>query len=167
MINEQILTSSLTLHPEVLNGDIDNIIKEKVKSEFEGKCHDDGYIVNSSISIIKRSVGKIVTHNNQSVIKYNVIFKANILSPKEGDEIEAFVDNVNKMGVLAFIKIGSKGTDEMSDSPLIIIVPRSYFDQESTKNIDDLTKNQTLNVKVVGTRSKYKSDKIQIVAKPL
>ena len=34
MINEQILTSSLTLHPEVLNGDIDNIIKEKVKSEF-------------------------------------------------------------------------------------------------------------------------------------
>ena len=55
----------------------------------------------------------------------------------------------------------------MSDSPLIIIVPRSYFDQESTKNIDDLTKNQTLNVKVVGTRSKYKSDKIQIVAKPL
>ena len=50
MINEQILTSSLTLHPEVLNGDIDNIIKEKVKSEFEGKCHDDGYIINSSIS---------------------------------------------------------------------------------------------------------------------
>ena len=71
------------------------------------------------------------------------------------------------MGILAHIKIGGKNDDGIESSPLIIIIPRNYFDEKSSINIDDLTKNQSLNVRVVGVRTKYKSDKIQVVAKPL
>ena len=45
MINEQIIISTLSLSPSDLTGDIDNIIKERLKSEFEGKCHDNGFII--------------------------------------------------------------------------------------------------------------------------
>tara|TARA_B100001094_G_C18088633_1_gene749149 strand:+ start:636 stop:1139 length:504 start_codon:yes stop_codon:yes gene_type:complete len=167
MINEQIINSTLSLSPSDLTGDIDNIIKERLKSEFEGKCHDNGFIIRSSLSVIKRSVGSIETHNNLSSLKYNITFKAKIISPNEGDVIECFVSNINKMGILAYIKIGGKNDDGIESSPLIIIIPRNYFDEQSSKNIDDLTKNQSLNVRVVGVRTKYKSDKIQVVAKPL
>ena len=167
MINEQIINSTLSLTPSDLTGDIDNIIKERLKSEFEGKCHDNGFIIRSSLSVIKRSVGSIETHNNLSSLKYNITFKAKIISPNEGDVIECFVSNINKMGILAYIKIGGKNDDGIESSPLIIIIPRNYFDEQSSKNIDDLTKNQSLNVRVVGVRTKYKSDKIQVVAKPL
>ena len=167
MINEQIINSTLSLSPSDLTGDISNIIKERLKSEFEGKCHDNGFIIQSSLSVIKRSVGSIVTHNGLSSLKYNVTFKARIISPSNGDEIECFVSNINKMGVLAHIKIGGKNEDGIVSSPLIIIIPRNYFDEESSKNIDDLTTNQSLHVRVIGVRTKYKSDKIQVVAKPL
>ena len=66
MINEQIINSTLSLSPSDLTGDISNIIKERLKSEFEGKCHDNGFIIKSSLSVIKRSVGSIVTHNGLS-----------------------------------------------------------------------------------------------------
>ena len=167
MINEQIINSTLSLSPSDLTGDIDNIIKERLKSEFEGKCHDNGFIIRSSISVIKRSVAIIETHNSLSSLKYNIIFKAKIISPNEGDVIECFVSNINKMGILAHIKIGGKNDNGIESSPLIIIIPRNYFDEQSSKNIDDLTINQSLNVRVIGVRTKYKSDKIQVVAKPL
>tara|TARA_B100001123_G_C14678719_1_gene776493 strand:- start:28 stop:531 length:504 start_codon:yes stop_codon:yes gene_type:complete len=167
MINEQIIHSTLSLKPSDLTGDIDNIVKERLKTEYEGKCHDNGYIMDSSLSVIKRSIGDIVTHNSVASIKYNVTFKAKIISPNEGDEIECFVSNINKMGVLAHIKVGNNHHNHIEESPLIIIIPRNYFNDDSNKHIDDLTKNQSLNVKVVGIRAKYKSDKIQVVAKPL
>ena len=79
MINEQIINSTLSLSPSDLTGDIDNIIKERLKSEFEGKCHDNGFIIRPSLSVIKRSVGSIETHNNLSSLKYDITFKAKII----------------------------------------------------------------------------------------
>jgi len=167
MINEQIIHSTLSLNPSDLTGDIDIIIKERLKSAYEGKCHDNGFIMDSSLTVIKRSIGDVVTHNSTASIKYIVSFKAKVISPNEGDEIECFVSNINKMGVLAHIKVGNNLDRHIEDSPLIIIIPRNYFDDQSQTHIEDLTKNQSLNVKVVGVRAKYKSDKIQIVARPL
>ena len=46
------------------------------------------------------------------------------------------------------------------------MVPREYFDG-SLKNIHDLTVGQTLDVVVIGSRIKYHSENIQVIAKPL
>ena len=44
------------------------------------------------------------------------------------------------------------------------MIPRDYF-TESTRNIEDLTIGQTLNVTIIGCRIRYLSDKIQAIAK--
>ena len=82
-ISEQKLTTSLILSSNELNDDIDNTIKYKIKQKLEGKCFQDGYIIKDSIRIIKRSLGKVITNNGKSEIKYIIIYTAEVISPSK------------------------------------------------------------------------------------
>ena len=153
-INEQLLNTVLTLSPKDLTNDIDNIIKYKLKETIEGKCHENGYIIKDSVHIIKRDMGNIVTNNNKSEIKYMITYKAKLISPSTNDKITIYINNINKMGVIGYIKLEEGDTSE--DSPLVVMVPKEYF-EDSSRNYDDLTIGQQLNVFVVGCRIKYYS----------
>jgi DNA-directed RNA polymerase subunit E'/Rpb7 len=165
-INVQMINSNLNLDSKDINSDIDNIIRMKLKEKVEGKCYEDGYIVEGSVKIIKRGIGSIATTNNKSSIRYNITYNAEVISPSNGDKIEVIVNNVNKMGVLSHVRLNKKDVENHEDSPMIIMLPREYFD-ESTRNIDDLTVGQKIDIMVVGCRIKYGSDKIQVIARPL
>lgn len=164
-IMEQLLSSNLYIYPKDLNKDIDNIIQIKLKEQNEGLCNEHGYIIKDSIYILKRSLGNISTKNNKSAIKYVITYKARTISPSEGDNYEVFVNNINKMGIIAFIKLGKKDVETINDSPLMIIIPKEYI-EDSIYNINDIMNGQKMNIIVIGVRTKYKSDKIQIVARP-
>ena len=56
-----------------------------------------------------------------------------------------------------------KPNDFKNKKPIFLL--EEYFNG-STRNIEDLTVGQSLEVSVIGCRIKYGSDKIQIVAKP-
>ena len=124
---------------------------------------ENGFIIEDSIEIVKRNIGKIKTINNKSFISYDIIYSADIIYPTEGDEFEIIVDRVNKMGVLGYINITDNDFD---GSPLIIIIPSEYFNS-NTRDINTITKFQKINIKVIGCRIKFNSKKIQIVATPV
>ena len=143
-ISDQVLKTTFTINSSELHKDINNVIKQKLSERIEGVCYEDGYIIPDSIQIIKRSPGKIVTHNKKSGIQYIITYRAKIISPNEGDQYEAIISNVSKMGAIAFVKLTEDGTDETS--PLIIIIPKDYF-TGSQWNIEDLNKGQKLLLK--------------------
>ena len=161
-ISEQLLTTNLFVNASQVNKNIDNVIKDNLKEQLEGLCYEDGYIVKDSVKIVNKSMGKIVVNDNVSSVSYSIRYKAEIISPSEGDIIESYVSNINKMGVVSYIKL-SEG-DSSEDSPIVIMVPKDYFDS-SIYNFDDINVGQQLNVVVVGSRIKYRSEKIQIIAK--
>lgn len=163
-ISEQLLQTVLVIDPKDITNDIDNLIKNKLKDNIEGKCHEDGYIIRDSVRIIKRNIGSIVTDNGKSVIKYPISYSAQLIYPTEGDEITMYISNINKMGVVGYIKLNEG--DKSEESPLIIMIPKEYF-EGSSKNIHDLTNGQRLVVNVIGSRIKYHSENIQVIAKPL
>ena len=163
-ISTQLLTSTLILDPSNLSSDIDNIIKIKLKEKFEGISYEDGYIVEDSIRIIQRSMGNIVTNNKKSVIKYNIKYKADVISPNENDVIEVYVQNINKLGVIGYIKL--KDGDNHENSPLIVMVPKEYFTDDTLLNIEDINVGQKIKVITVGKRVKFNSRNIQVIAKP-
>jgi len=163
-ITEQLLTTNLFVNASQVNKDIDNVIKDNLKEQLEGLCYEDGYIVKDSVKIINKSMGKIVVNDNVSSVSYSIKYKAKIISPSDGDIIETYVSNVNKMGVVAYIKLSDGDSSE--DSPMIIMVPREYF-EKSIYNVDDINVGQKLNVIVVGSRIKYRSEKVQIIARPV
>ena len=161
-ISEQLLTTNLFVNASQVNKNIDNVIKDNLKEQLEGLCYEDGYIVKDSVKIINKSMGKIVVNDNVSSVSYSIRYKAKIISPSEGDIIESYVSNINKMGVVSYIKL-SEG-DSSEESPIVIMIPKDYFDS-SIYNVDDINVGQQLNVVVVGSRIKYRSEKIQIIAK--
>jgi DNA-directed RNA polymerase subunit E'/Rpb7 len=161
--SEQLLKTTLTINSSELQKDIDNVIQQKLKDTIEGVCYEDGYVMKDSSQIIKRSPGKVVSHNKKGGIQYEITYKAKIISPSEGDIYKVIISNINKMGVIAYIRLKEGDTEE--NSPVIIIIPKDYF-EGTALNIDDLNKGQTINVEVIGKRIKYQSEKIQIVGKP-
>ena len=163
-ISEQLLQTVLTLSPRDLSNDINNIIRYKLKETIEGKCHEDGYIIKDSVHIIKRDMGYVVTNNNKSEIKYRITYKAKLISPSVNDELSIYISNINKMGIIGYIKLNDGGSS--ADSPLVVMVPKEYF-ENSSRNYDDLTIGQKINVNVIGSRIKYYSKNIQVIAKPI
>lgn len=163
VISDQILKTKLTVPSSEIQKDIDSVVRDKLQNLVEGVCYEDGFILKGSCKVIKRSPGKIVSHNNKAGIQYTITYHAKIISPSPGDVYQAHIDNVNKMGAIAYIKV--KSADTLEESPLIIIIPKNYF--EGTRwNLEDLTKEQVITVEVVGERTRYQSNKIQVVAKP-
>ena len=166
IVTEQLLNTTIILDSNDINHDITNMIKLKLKEQVEGKCNSNGYIINDSIKLIKRNIGIIKTYEGKSVVKYFITYKANVLSITEGDEVDVYINNINKMGLLSYIKLNKKDVETFNDSPLIIMIPKDYFNQDTTTNFDDVTVGMKLKVVILGTRDKFLSDKIQCVARP-
>ena len=61
------------------------------------------------------------------------------------------------MGLLCYLKL--EGVENISESPLIIIIPKDYCDIEKYKNGDKI------NTEVVDLRIKYMSRQIKLIAK--
>jgi hypothetical protein len=165
LISDQLLTTVLILKSKDLSNDIDNVILIKLKELVEGRCNRDGYILEDSVRVIQKNIGKCVTNDGQSGIKYKINYKAEIISPSINDELNIHISNINKAGALGYIKI--KETDTSENSPLVIMIPKEYFTEESVKQFNDLTIGQKLDIVIIGTRIKYNSKNIQIIAKPL
>lgn len=167
IISEQIYNDTISLISSDLNKDIDNIILYKLKKKYEGLCKDDSYILNNSINILKRSLGRIETNDNINYIKYDISYKCNVISPNIGDKIECYVNNINKMGVIAYIRIDEEyrtSENNFENSPLIIIIPNDIIN-EGELNINDINVEQKLNIEILGSRIKFRNEKIQIVGK--
>ena len=163
-ISEQLLTSVLILNPNDLNSDIDSIVRIKLKENIEGKSYEDGYIIEDSVRIIQRSMGKMVTNGKKSEIKYLIKYKAKVVSPSTNDEINIIISSINKLGIIGYIRLNEGDTSE--ESPMLIMVPKEYF-SEYTRNFDDLTVGQKMDVITIGVRSKFNSSNIQVIAKPV
>ena len=55
IISEQVFNNTISLNPNDLNKDINNITLLKLKKQFEGLCKDDCYILKNSIVILNKS----------------------------------------------------------------------------------------------------------------
>ena len=166
-INTQKLNKKINIKPNELNQNINETIYLKLKNIVEGYCINEGYIIKNSIDIINKSIGHIVNLNNKSLIQYSVNYNATILSPKENDIINCYIDNINKLGIVAYIKLSELidtleniniEEDDFNNSPLIIIIPETKIDDISNYNQTD-----NINIKVNAIRIKYNSEKIQII----
>ena len=167
LVSEEIFNDTISLLSSDLNKDIDNIILNKLTKKYAGLCKDNSCILNNSINILKRSLGRIETNDNINYIKYDISYKCNTLSPQKTNIIDCYVNNINKMGIIAYIKIDDEyriSDNNFDNSPLIIIIPNDIIN-EGNININDINIEQKLQIEILGTRIKYRNEKIQVVGK--
>ena len=79
------------------------------------------------------------------------------VKPTKGEVIEAIVSNINKMGIIGYIKVDEKystSDNTFDNSPLIIIVPN---DMITNYDINDINIGQKLKVEILGFRIKFRN----------
>tara|TARA_Y100001958_G_scaffold159682_1_gene162418 strand:- start:2167 stop:2685 length:519 start_codon:yes stop_codon:yes gene_type:complete len=164
-ITDELLDITINIDIKDINKNINEIIINKIKNRIEGVCIDNGFIIKNSVNIVNKSIGKIINVNNKSFIEYNIKYSSKLLSPKKDNIINCYIDNINKLGIIAYIKLSEivdiedDSDSDLNSSPFIIIIPEKEIDDITKYNIGD-----NLDIKVVATRIKYQSDKIQIIA---
>jgi len=140
---------------------IDGLIKYKLKERIEEVCGKYGYVSKDSVSLIKRSVGSIITHNGESNISYDLTYKMKIISPCTGDTCDCIIDSITKMGIISFMITSDDAQNNVKDSPVLVIVPQMYVAGE----ISDYSEKQKISVEVMEKRTKYRAKQIQVVGK--
>tara|TARA_B110000967_G_scaffold204541_1_gene247250 strand:+ start:814 stop:1308 length:495 start_codon:yes stop_codon:yes gene_type:complete len=158
-IKEQLLTTTVHLSAKDISKtkNIDGLLKYKVKDEYENLCNKHGYVLKDSVQIKNRSVGKLVNHNNESMIEYQITMKTGVINPCEKDIFTCHIDNITKMGVIGYL---SSSNYDIETSPIIFIIPNEYIDDVSV-----LSKGKKIKVEVMKCRIKYKAKQIQVVGK--
>ena len=136
-----------------ISNNIDNILTHKIMKDIEGKCIGDGYIKRNSVRIINRGAGTLMMSQFNGTVQYNIKYTALICNPHEGDIIECKVENINKMGVMAFI-------DDI-DSPMSILLAKQHHKDDSKFN--NIKTNDIINIKIIGKRFEFGDNKISII----
>ena len=159
---EILMTTSIHLNSSECSRckNIDGLIKYKLKNEHENLCNKYGYVLEDSLKLINRSIGKIVTQDNTSMIEYNITMKLNVIYPCEKDIFTIKIDNITKMGIIGYL-YDSNNKYNIENSPILFIVPIQYIE-----DIDSLKKDMKIEIEVLQSRIKYKSKQIQVVSKP-
>ena len=160
---DEILTEKIQINFNELNTrDINTKIYSILKNKVENKCYKSGYILQNSVKIINKTLGKIVNYDSSSMVEYNIRFSVKIIKPTIDDIIECYISEKNKLGILAYIKykdIIENGTNNgIGESPLLIIIP-----METINDIDKYDDNMKIKVVVKATRVKFDANKIQVI----
>lgn len=157
---QELKTITIQLNPKDIfkTKNIDNLINFTLKSKLENVCGKYGYVLPDSVNIIKRSIGKLVIHDGVSMIQYNLTYKMNTIYPNKGDVYDAVINNITKMGIISYST--SHETDDIKDSPLLIITPHPYIE-----DISIYKPGMKIKIEVLDKRIKYRSKQIQVVGK--
>ena len=121
-----------------LSNNIQEIITNLIKDEFEGKCSNDGFIQNDSIQILQYSTG-LITEDN---ILYDVTFEALVCYPVEEQIITCTIENITKAGVKAVVS--------KKNNPIVIFAARDLH--LDNNEFTQLAINDNINVSILGIR---------------
>jgi len=147
---ETICKTTLRCNASTLSKNIDDNLLKLLKQMYEGKCNKDGYIMEDSISIIKRSLPYIYGSQMNSNIKYNIIYKANICCPMTDNVIKCKIDSISKMGLVCI------------KHPLKIVVAKELHKNKDI--LKNLKEDDNIEIKIIGKKFNLNDKTIMVVA---
>ena len=162
---EQLLTTTIHIKSSDIykTKNIDGLIKHHLKKLNEGYCGKYGYVIPDSINIIKRSVGKVVTHNTESKVEFDISYKIKTILPCKKEIYECINNSITKMVIIAFMtNKESNIKNNIKDSSVLVIIPQEYIED---KSLEDFEIGQQINIEILDSRIKYRAVQIQTVGK--
>lgn len=146
---EKYIKKDLSLDFNKLGKNIDEIVLQKLKDDFENKCNENGFIKKDSIELVQRMNGIVNQYIDLSIINFSVIFKCLICNPSPGLIIKCKVVESIKPGLICEL------------FPLSIIVPNQLHSNK--KIFNSINIGETIEVKIMNSKFKKNEQEIQIV----
>jgi len=146
-----LLTRKIVLPITIIGKNLDEIIEESIRNNFEGKCLVEGYIKPNSSKIIRYSSGIIERGNN---IVFEIVFECDICFPVEGMLISCSVKNVVKAGIRAEV------VNEVPSPVVIFIAKDHHF---SNQQFNEIKVGDIITVRVIGQRFELNDKYVSII----
>ena len=130
---------------------LQEVIEDNVKANFEGKCLVEGYIKDNSCKIITYSSGII---NRGNYISFEVVFECEVCFPVEGMNIQCVAKNVTKAGIRA---------ESAYDvpSPIVVFVAKDHH--FNVPHFAEIQEGDKINIRVIGQRFELNDKYISII----
>ena len=146
-----ILNHTLNIQAHHLSKGLDEVILQLLKKEVGDKCTRYGYIKADSITITKRTIGRINSSHLNGSMSFDLTYRANVCDPVKGQIVSCEVMSLNKMGILA------------EAHPLSIVLARQHHaDKEAFQNIQV---GDTIKAEIVGKRFELHDEQITAIGK--
>jgi len=146
-----LITRKIILPITSIGKNLQDVIEENIKANFEGKCVVEGYIKPNSSKIITYSSGIIQRGNN---ISFDVVFECDVCFPVEGMLILCVAKNITKAGIRA---------ESASDvpSPIVVFIAKDHHFNNS--HFAEIQEGDKINVRVIGQRFELNDKYISII----
>lgn len=154
--HEEMLDTSINIHPRDLNNNIDKILEDNLIDKVEGICLKEGYIQPGSTKIVSKSSGNMNVSDFNGYTTYNIKYKANVCNLKEGDIINCYVNDNNKSAVYAYY-------ENKELSPLKIFIAKQYH--IGNTDFIKLKEGDYIEVEVVKTKYSYLDSEILVLSR--
>ena len=166
-LSKQMISSVIHMKPKDITSDLYDTMYNQLVKKIEGKCNDIGYVMKDSLQIVNKSYGTIVNINNVNTVSYKIGYTCDIIQPSIGETLLCTIDNITNAGIIAYVKFKDiipnyEKNNDIKESPIICIIPLNRF-----KDIDNLTRQQKINVRITAVRNKLNQTNIQIVGNPV
>lgn len=148
-----LLTRKIILPIHYIGDNLDSVIENKIKDDYEGKCIVEGFVKKDTTKIIKYSSGLIERGNN---IVFTVIFECDICFPVEGMLISCKVKNISKAGIRAELA-------NESPSPIVVFIARDHH--LKSHQFNDIQLDDIITISVIAQRFELNDKFISIIAK--
>ena len=148
---KNIINSRVYLNINEIGNNIEEVILQKLKNNYEGKCSKEGFIRKKSVKLVTYSSGLI--KNNK--IAFDVVYECLICKPVQGMIIKnCAVKNITKAGIRAETK--------EEPSPVVIFISRDHH----YNNIDfsNVKEGDSIIIRVIGIRYELNDKYISIIA---
>ena len=151
-----ILISKIKIQPQFLNKNYRKHIIELLKTKYENIYSKFGIIKKDSIELLELSNGSLEQNSFQGNIIYNVSFSALVCNPAVGDIISCKVTNLNNFGILCI---------DQKYSIIEIIVPKKSLAIQSDIEVNNIKKNDSISVEILGKKPELFDKKIRCIGK--
>jgi DNA-directed RNA polymerase subunit E'/Rpb7 len=146
-----LLTRKIVLNINFIGKNLDEVIEENIRDNFEGKCVVEGFIKQNSCKIIRYSCGMVERGNN---VVFEVVFECDVCFPVEGMLISCVVKNIVKAGIRA------ESANEVP-SPIIVFVAKDHH--YNSQQFAEVKEGDIINVRVIGQRFELNDKYVSII----
>jgi DNA-directed RNA polymerase subunit E'/Rpb7 len=126
---------------------INDILLEKLKMKLENKCSRNGYVLQNSLKILSRSLGKASLGRYVGDYVFYVQLQGNVINPPDGIVLEGEVISKNKMGLYINYK-----------NAIRVIVPRDLH--IGNEEFDSVMVGDTIKVEIKKSRFQVNDESI-------
>lgn len=145
-----ILTRKVALSIQEVGSNITQLLEEKLKQDYEGKCVQEGFIKSNSIRIIQYTSGMV----EGNLVYFTVIFECLICLPVEGMKFKTVVKDITLAGI--------RSETRESYSPVDVFVARDH--NYDNKRFNSVKEGDIITVRVIGHRYEINDKRIAVLA---